>query len=50
MYFCHNCGNRFEEPRKGFEPYPDYGGEVVWLCPICGIPDEWEELPWQENE
>ena len=50
MYYCENCRKKFECLRKGFERYPDYGGEVVWCCPICGVPGHWEEIAWQENE
>ncbi len=50
MYYCENCGKKFKRLRKGFEPYPDYGGEVTLCCPVCGIPDHWEEISWQENE
>lgn len=43
MYYCNNCFGRFEQPRRHFEPYPDYGGEWHKACPLCGAPEFYKE-------
>lgn len=50
MYRCNNCECEFEEPKKGFNPYPDFGGEETWHCPCCGVADMFEEIKEEEDD
>lgn len=42
-YYCYNCRGLFERPIPGRNPYPDYGGEPVDFCPLCGAPENFKE-------
>lgn len=49
-YYCENCGSKFEELEQSFEPYPDWGGEYVDICPICRVPDYFVEVLEEGDE
>lgn len=50
MYYCHNCRSEFEEAIRDFNPYPDFGGEPIELCPLCGAPEHFSLLPEEDEE
>ncbi|MBQ6946438.1 MAG: hypothetical protein IJN42_00170 [Clostridia bacterium] len=44
MYYCHNCRGEFERAVASFHPYPDFGGEPIELCPLCGAPEQFSKI------
>lgn len=50
MFRCENCGRKFEEPSRGFNPYPDFGGEVTMHCPECGAPEMFYKIEEDEDD
>ena len=50
MYRCYNCGCEFETSKRGFNPYPDFGGEDTEYCPECGAAEMFDEIEEEEDE
>ncbi len=36
VYYCDNCRSVFDKAELGFHPLGDFGGEQIWICPVCG--------------
>lgn len=50
MFKCYNCRNTFDEPVEDINPYPDFGGEPIECCPICGAVEMFDEILEEEEE